>query len=297
MRLALGPVQYYWPKEKLVRFYQEAVGIPVDIVYLGETVCARRHELREDDWLAIAADLSAAGKEVVLSTQVLLESGAHLQTMHRIAENRCYLVEANDMGAVGLLEGREPFVAGPHLNLYNPAALRFMVSLGACRWVMPLEMSRENLEKIIESLPEKVQTEVFVYGRLPLAFSARCFTARYHNLQKDSCGFRCLDYPDGLKVQTREGQAFLVFNGIQTQSARVYNLISEVPLLRAMKVDVLRISPQSEHTGEIVRLFREVMDTGLSAAEGLQRMENFMPEQPCNGYWHGKPGMKWCDHQ
>ena len=94
-------------------------------------------------------------------------------------------------------------------------------------------------------------------------------------------------------MHTREEQSFLVFNGIQTQSAKVYNLILEIPLLQKMKVDVLRISPQSEHTGEIVRLFHEVMGTGLPATEGLQRMGNFMPEQSCNGYWHGKPGMEW----
>lgn len=294
MKLALGPVQYYWPEEKIVRFYREAADMPVDIVYLGETVCARRHELREDDWLSLASMLSEAGKEVVLSTQVLLESGAHLQAMHRIAENGRYTVEANDMGAVGMLENKKPFVAGPHLNLYNPAALHLVAGLGAFRWVMPLEMSGDNLEKMMEALPENMETEVFAYGRLPLAFSARCFTARYHNLQKDSCGFKCMDYPDGLKVQTREGQAFIVFNGIQTQSANVYNLISEIPRLRRMNIDVLRISPQSEHTAEVVRVFREVMDGSMSAADGLQKMDGIMPGQPCNGYWHGKPGMEWC---
>lgn len=294
MKLALGPVQYYWPEEKIVRFYREAADMPVDIVYLGETVCARRHELREDDWLSLASMLLEAGKEVVLSTQVLLESGAHLQAMHRIAENGRYTVEANDMGAVGMLENKKPFVAGPHLNLYNPAALRLVAGLGAFRWVMPLEMSGDNLEKMMEALPENMETEVFAYGRLPLAFSARCFTARYHNLQKDSCGFKCMDYPDGLKVQTREGQAFIVFNGIQTQSANVYNLISEIPRLQRMNIDVLRISPQSEHTADVVRVFREVMDGSLSAANGLQKMDGIMPGQPCNGYWHGKPGMEWC---
>jgi collagenase-like PrtC family protease len=43
-----------------------------------------------------------------------------------------------------------------------------------------------------------METELFGYGRLPLAFSARCFTARHYNLQKDDCQFRCLDHPDGL---------------------------------------------------------------------------------------------------
>ena len=33
LRLALGPIQYYWPKDKLVTFYREVADMPVDIVW------------------------------------------------------------------------------------------------------------------------------------------------------------------------------------------------------------------------------------------------------------------------
>jgi collagenase-like PrtC family protease len=62
-------------------------------------------------------------------------------------------------------------------------------------------------------------------------------------LPKDDCQYRCLDYPEGLTVSTREGQAFLALNGIQTQSAQTCNLLPELEELRELKVDVLRISP------------------------------------------------------
>ena len=123
MRLALEPISYYWPRETVLGFYRAVADSEVDIVYLGETVCSRRHELRLPDWLDLAASLAAAGKEVVLSTQALIESESDLKIVRRITGNGRYLVEANDMGAVRLLEGR-PVHSGRFSQRLQPAHAR-----------------------------------------------------------------------------------------------------------------------------------------------------------------------------
>lgn len=292
MKLALGPLLYYWPRQQVFDFYDAIASAPVDIVYLGETVCARRHELRVQDWAEIAARLAAAGKQAILGTQTLIESESDLKTLRRVIDEAGFLTEANDMGAVRILSAeKRPFVAGPFLNIFNSATLGLMARLGATRWVMPVEMSAEALRELQAGRPAGLKTEVFAYGRLPLAFSARCFTARHFNLQKDDCQFKCLEFPDGLLIRTREGEEFLTLNGIQTQSSKVYNLIGEVDALRGLGVDILRISPQSQHTPELIDVFRARLDGALDVPAARSRMAALEVAAPCNGFWYGKPGL------
>ena len=293
MKLALGPLQYYWPRQQVLDFYEAIAATPVAIVYLGETVCARRHELRVQDWADIAKQLAAAGKQAILGTQTLIESESDLKTLRRVIDEQDFLIEANDMGAVRLLSAeKRAFVAGPFLNIFNTATLNMMTRLGATRWVMPLEMSAAALTDMQAARPAGLETEVFAYGRMPLAFSARCFTARHFNLQKDDCQFKCLDFPDGLLIKTREGEEFLTLNGIQTQSSKVYNLIGEVDAMCDLGVDILRISPQSQHTLALLDVFRRRIDGTLDADAARNGMADLGLAAPCNGFWHGKAGLE-----
>jgi collagenase-like PrtC family protease len=292
VRLALGPLLYYWPRETTLAFYRDAAAWPVDTVYLGETVCSRRRELKLTDWIAIGESLVAAGKEVVLSTYELIESDADLRTMHAVVGNGVFCVEANDMAAVRALAGHGPFVAGPFLNVYNVGTLALLAELGATRWVAPVELSGAGLAAIVKEAPAGIETELFAYGRLPLAVSARCFTARYHNLTKDHCEFRCIEHPDGLEVKTRDDQRFLNLNGVQAQSASVQNLLPVLEATCAAGANLLRLSPQSRSMGKVVAAFREAADGTASRNDAAARLADVMDAPSCDGYWFGRPGIE-----
>ncbi len=291
MKLSLGPLLYFWDRETVFGFYDRVREAPVDIVYLGEVVCAKRRRLSLPDWLEIGDRLASVGKEVVLSALALSEAESDLSAMRRIVDNGRFLVEANDMGAVNIARGKRRFVVGPHINVYNAETLALMAEDGATRWVLPVELGFEVLAALQRQRPAHVETEVFAFGRLPLAFSARCFTARAHNVSKDSCEFVCGIYPAGLPLKTRDGEQFLVLNGIQVQSARTYSLLHRIDELRALDVDVVRLSPQAEGMFEVIALFRGVLDGSLESREASSTLTRFTAGGSCDGYWRQRPGM------
>ncbi|HSM68771.1 MAG TPA: U32 family peptidase [Xanthomonadales bacterium] len=291
MRIALAPIAYFWEREAVFDFYRQAADSAAEIIYLGEIVCSKRRNLGPRDYLALAEQLREAGKEVVLSSLTLLEAASELGALKRLCANRRFMVEANDISAIQLLSAAGiPFVSGPSVNIYNQRSLRLLAGKGLKRWVLPVELGMLTLRDLQAERPAGVETEVFACGRLPLAWSARCYTARSFNLPKDHCQFKCGEFPDGRLLKTQEGQDFLVLNGTQTQSALTHQALEMIPEFQDLGVDVLRISPQSEHTFRIAELFeaaRRGGDLGALQAELL----SLLPLGACNGYLHGLPGM------
>ena len=303
LALSVGPLLYHWSRETVLQFYADLAESPADTIVLGETVCARRRELRLEDWLALGRELRAAGKEVVLAAQALIETEADLRLLERQAEQQEFAVEAADASALQLLAGRVPLVLGPHINIYSREALAEHADLGASRWVAPVELSLDALalinppaNPVRTPAGEAIATEAWVFGRLPLAFSARCFTARHHRVAKDDCGFRCIADPDGLLLSSSEGQPFLVLNGTQTQSATVQNLLGDGAALRAAGVSRLRLSPCAQGFGQVLADFDAVMNHGAAPGERAAAWAGLgVPGPFSNGYARRAPGMAWSE--
>lgn len=289
MKYSLGPVLYYWPKETLEKFYQAAAKSSADVIYLGEAVCSKRRATKVGDWLDMAKMLANEGKQVVLSTLALVQAPSELNELKRYVENGDFLIEANDIGSVNMAAERKlPFVAGHALNCYNAVTLRLLHKQGMMRWCMPVELSRDWLANMLDQCDElgirnKFEVEVLSYGHLPLAYSARCFTARSEDRAKDECETCCIKYPNGRDMRSQEQQQVFVLNGIQTMSGYVYNLGNELASMQGL-VDIVRLSPMGIGTLDVLDAFR-ANENGSAPLPLAARSD-------CNGYWRRLAGLE-----
>ncbi|GAD81189.1 U32 family peptidase [Vibrio ezurae] len=288
MKYSLGPLLYFWSKQDVESFYEQAKQSNSDIIYLGESVCSKRRELKPQHWFDIAKDLSSSGKQVVLSTMALLEAPSEVNIMKKYIDNGDFAIEANDVSGIQLAhEKGVPFVVGPAVNTYNARTLNLFLKQGMIRWCMPVELSRDWLNNTLIQCDElgirnQFEVEVFSHGYLPLAYSARCFTARAENKAKDDCQTCCIKYPTGLKVDSQEGQTVFNLNGIQTQSGYCYNLGNDIPSMQGL-VDVVRLSPLGMETLTQVDAFK-------ANEQGAKPVP--IQDHQCNGYWHQIAGLE-----
>lgn len=288
-KLSLGPVLFNWQPEQWRDFhFRIADEAPVDTVHLGEVVCSKRQPFFEKYIPEVAERLVAAGKEVVLSSLALVMSEREREGVRALADSEGFLIEANDIAFAAALAGR-PFVIGQFVNVYNEGTLAYLASLGAVRVCLPAELAAPTIAVLAKQPTPEVEVQVF--GRLPLAISARCYHARSRNLHKDGCQYVCGEDPDGMDVDTMDGKPFLTVNGTQTMSYHYLNLIGELSALHQAGVSRFRLWPHTCDMVAVAKLFRDVLDGRVSAVEAGRLLGDLVPEAEfANGYIHGREG-------
>lgn len=289
MQLTLGPVLYNWKPEEWRDFYfRIADEAPVDNVVVGEVVCSKRSPFLDPHIPAVVERLAAAGKKVLMGSLTLMSLPRERKAMAELAGDDSFPMEVNDLTCLGMLGGR-PHAIGPFVNIYNEATAGYFATRGATRICLPPELPLSAIRAIARSQPD-VTFEVFAFGRVPLAISARCYHARLNKLSKDNCKFVCEQDPDGLAVTTLDDEPFLAMNGVQTLSYTCASLLGDIDKLKDAGARSLRLSPQQCDMVAVAKLFRDVIDGKVSAADGAQKLEQLYPLRKSNGFLFSKPG-------
>lgn len=296
MGLALGPMLYNWPASKWRDFYlriaDEAL---VDVAYLGEVVCSKRELLYVEVVDEVVERLRAAGKTVVQSTLALIIQPRERQICADIVRDASVEIEINDLSALRYIPEGRTFRIGPFVNIYNEDSLAYLAQRGAKAICLPPELSFETAGTLAHGARRlNVQSEIWAFGRLPLAISSRCYHARLAGLTKDSCQFACLNDQDGKEVDTLDGRDLLVINGVQTMSSSYCNLLGDADRLLQSDFDFLRLSPQDCDMVEVIQLYRDRLDGRIDADEALALLAAICGDVSfCNGFLFGAAGSEF----
>ncbi len=291
-QLTLGPVLFNWEADKWRDFYFKiADEAPVNTVYLGEVVCSKRQPFIAPVLPEVIERLTSSGKEVILSSLALVMTKRERKLVQDLCTDSELMIEANDMSAVSHLSGR-PFVVGPFINVYNEDTMTFLNRKGAQTFCLPQELPSnriETLSKHAQSLGAETETQI--YGRVPLALSARCYHARAHGLTKDNCQFICKEDPNGMELDTMDDQHFMTVNGIQTMSYTCLNLVQHLDKLQNMGISRLRLSPQDCNMAAVASIFNKTLSKEMETPEANHKLAEITPDLPfSDGFFTGECG-------
>ena len=290
MELCLGPSLYNWKREDFTNLYRRVAESPVDTVYIGEVICTKRAGLSIDQIERLAAELTDRGKRVILSTPAIVAGPQELDYIEKILKLP-YPVEANDMSVFNLAGGRKELVAGPHIEVYNPVGVEFLMEQGISRVVFPVELPFETIEDCVSKTG--IFAEVVAHGHLPLAFSWRCYTLRAEGLKRSDCKNQCSLWPEGMELKTLEGERVFSINGTSVMSAKALCLVELLPQMEAAGIGAVRIYPHHRHTIETIEIYKGVIDGTLSPIDAMKGLRSLYEEDFVNGWFYGKAGKEY----
>lgn len=256
--LVLGPLLFNWPVDKwadfLARIADEA---DVDRVHVGEVVCSKREPFYADRLPEVIERLQRGGKTVVVDTLALVTLKRERALVADLAGLDGVEIEINDFTPLASLPADRRFAVSPLVNVYDEGTLGWLAARGAWSVCLPPELPFASIATMAAAgTALGVETQIFAFGRLPLAISGRCYHARIQGLAKDSCRYVCAEDPDGLDVDTLDGEAFLAINGVQTLSQSCVAALDEAERLIAAGVGAFRLSPQDCDMVAVAAAFR-----------------------------------------
>ncbi|THB73823.1 MAG: U32 family peptidase [Gammaproteobacteria bacterium] len=291
MQISLSQIPFNWDFQTATDFYREMAALPIDVIYIGNTVCSKRETtVSIKQWLQIAEELQTQGKQVIFSTLGLIETAAELNQLNKTCTDTPFMIEANDIGTVNILaKNKKEFACGPEINIYNHHTIKILQDRGMVRWTPPVELSIDAIANIKNATTNfSAAIDLFAFGYLPLAISARCYSARSEGINKENCDNVCNKTPYGYAVNTTENKDFLRINGTQTMSGAIHNALNGWKAAEAAGIESLRISPANTDMKQVVEQTHKMLEGEIASVEiELDSRERF-----CKGFAFDRAGIE-----
>jgi len=294
MRISLAAVPSTWGRVKIKQFYKEVAALPVDIVYLGETACSEREALSPADYREVATLLKQNGKKVFISTFTLMTTSEQFNKTKELISIGDG-VEVNSIGLLNLFADKHEGVQnkalaiGSSLNVYNKESAKWFAAFGAGRVVLPVELGYESIAEIAKN----ISVELWAWGNIPCSISWRCYTTRALDVNQQDCGKKCLKYPQGMVLENVEKEDVFVIDGKQILAGKTLSLVNQIEKLKKIGVETIRIAPDLANTGNIVNLFKQVIDGRKDANKAEEELKKYAKHGLSNGWFFNEAGLKY----
>ena len=234
---------------------------------------------------------------------------------YQLAELERYIAElaktgvdgviVSDLGAFSIVRKTAPQLeihVSTQANTVNKETANMWASLGAKRIVLARELSIFEIEVICKSLPEGIETEVFVHGAMCVSYSGRCLLSSYmtgRDSNQGDCAQPCR-WKYALMEETRPGQYFPVEEGKDGTfilNSKDLCLIRHIPELVKAGVTSFKIEGRVKsefYVATVVAAYRRAIDKYLADPENYvfdeadyEEVTKVSHREYCEGFFGG----------
>lgn len=249
-----------------------------DAVYAGTAKLSLRSraELNDDSLEETIKYAHSIGKKVYVALNIYANDkdyGEIEEQILRLKEVKADAIIASDPGVIMQIRKLAPEIdihISTQANTVSLHSAMFWREFGAKRVILSRELSKEQIEYIMENKPEDLEVEMFIHGAICYAYSGRCYLSKYlvnRCANQGDCAQPCrwqykitaqeVNNPDSkINVDYDEKGTYLF-------SSKDMCLIKQIPTIIDMGVDSLKIEGRLKtdyYLATVVRAYRNAID-------------------------------------
>ena len=249
-----------------------------DAVYAGTAKLSLRSraELNDDSLEETIKYAHSIGKKVYVALNIYANDKDYdeiEEQILRLKEVKADAIIASDPGVIMQIRKLAPEIdihISTQANTVSLHSAMFWREFGAKRVILSRELSKEQIEYIMENKPKDLEVEMFIHGAICYAYSGRCYLSKYlanRCANQGDCAQPCRwQYKiTAQEVNNLDSKINVDYDekGTYLFSSKDMCLIKQIPTIIDMGVDSLKIEGRLKtdyYLATVVRAYRNAID-------------------------------------
>ena len=256
-----------------------------DAVYAGTSSLSlrTRAEMDDDDLAKTIKYAHSIGKKVYTTINIYAWDEKYEEVAKQarmLQELKVDAIIVADGGVLEVIKKEAPDVdihISTQANIVSGHSANFWYKNGAKRVILARELNKDQIKEIIETIPEDLETEMFVHGAICFGYSGRCFLSDFlagRSANLGDCAQSCRwAYNVYVEEHNKPGNLMPVEHddkGTYIFSSKDLCLIKEIPQIVDLGVDSLKIEGRLKteyYLASVVNAYRNAVDDYIKDPE------------------------------